>query len=319
LKLLPCLFAVLRGAPLDADHPSTRIRFSALDRDERPRLGLGAEQFRLKLDGKPAVLEEFQAGRAYADRSVPLIAWILLDFNPRIGGRLIADQGDAAAGLLDLVHPDSVIGVKVVSDRVETLAPLGRDRADLKRAFAEFDRQRKEFNVQPRAGTVMVGKGGMLRAVELSLREIEAHVRAPGAVVADYRAGIMVISDGNLDPVYNRRTLLEDAARLGVAVYPVFVPHGPYGRWLQDYFDLGTRTGGVGSVFGALHARSTIDTLARGNVGPNALQANLLHMLRDLNGKYSFVLPAQRSHKQKIEIECTVPGVRVRLARRELP
>src|SRR5438876_7092561 len=123
------------GASLGQEKARERIFFSALDRNSRPILGLGAEEFVFKVDGRPAPLEDFRAGRPLEDRSTPLVAWILLSAYRAISSRSIADQAAAAARIFDLLHPDSALGVQVISDRVETLLPLGHDPEGVRRAF----------------------------------------------------------------------------------------------------------------------------------------------------------------------------------------
>src|SRR5205809_4788256 len=112
------------SAPGANDPHRQRIYFSALAREEKPRLGLAPNDFRFRVNGRNATMEGFRAGQPHTDRSRPLAAWILLDFSPHVDSRLISDQADAAARLFDLLHPDSAVGVQIISDRAEILAPL---------------------------------------------------------------------------------------------------------------------------------------------------------------------------------------------------
>src|SRR5687768_5503661 len=81
LKLLTFGLAGFRGSRgSETPQGRSRIYFSALDGDERPRLGLSASEFTLRVDGKPLPMEDFEAGRPYSDRSEPIAVWILVDF-----------------------------------------------------------------------------------------------------------------------------------------------------------------------------------------------------------------------------------------------
>jgi hypothetical protein len=129
----------------------------------------------------------------------------------------------------------------------------------------------------------------------------------------------MILSDGNVNPSYRTGPLCALAAREAVFLYPVFVPRAVYGSWVRDYFDLARRTGGVSSVLGALSPGSGVLPLTPGNTQPNAISFNILHMARDLNSKYSFVLSPPRAGVTRIDVKCRVKEVQVRLLRRTLP
>ena len=47
----------------------------------------------------------------------------MIDFNPNLQTSVIQQQAQAASEIFTHFHPDSVVGVKLVSDRSETLAP----------------------------------------------------------------------------------------------------------------------------------------------------------------------------------------------------
>src|SRR5262249_43244983 len=146
--------ALLAGCAA-ADEPAReRIHFSALDRNEKPRPGLDASDFVLRVDGRQTPLESFQAGRPHTGRTAPLLLWILLDSTVQTSSRLVADQADAAGRIFDLLGPDSAVGVSVVSDRVETPVPLGRDAEAVRRAFRDFGRTRSEVSARPAPATV---------------------------------------------------------------------------------------------------------------------------------------------------------------------
>ena len=88
----------------------------------------------------------------------------------------------------------------------------------------------------------------------------------------------------------------------------------------MDYFKLGEKSAGVASVFGALQPGSEILPLPRAELGPNALNANFIHMIRDLNGEYSFeVAPYPGRRETIIRLKCKVKGVKIRLPRTVVP
>ena len=302
--------------------PRERVYFSALDKEEKPILGLPASQFELRINGQPAVLEGFRPAQLQPDRSIPLVLWILIDWSPDIQANMIKGQGGAAAKALDLFNPDSAFGVQIVSDRVETLEPLAHDPAGLRRAFAEFAQRRTEFRVGENGSSVKIGQAGMLGAADSAIDGIVSFCRTDPALKSRevYRA-IMMISAGNVDPYYKKKPLYEKAAAEDVFLYPVFVPpSGPIGYWVEYYFDLAKRTGGVASVIGALSPGSKILPLPRSDTHANALTFNFLHMARDLDGKYSFEVKLSAAGGEvHLDLKARKKGVQIRLPRRILP
>jgi hypothetical protein len=121
----------------------------------------------------------------------------------------------------------------------------------------------------------------------------------------------MILSDGNVDPALKADPIYRKAATARVFLYPVFVPRPRYGSWLQDFFDLGWKTAGVPSVFGALAPGGSVTRMSKPNTGPNALTFNFMHMMRDLNGKYSLCAPAA----SRLALKCRAKQVRVFLPR----
>jgi len=323
LGLSPCLLLLLQlpaFAQLSTHPPAERIYFSALDKSERPVTRLTAVDFELRVNGKPSSLADFRAGSRTGNRSVPLVAWIMIDFNPNLQTSVIQQQAQAASEIFAQFHPDSVVGVKLVSDRSETLAPLKHDPDSLRSAFLQFGRRRTELRAGRDEASVAVGPGGILKATELAIGEMENCIASrPGLRDREIYRAIMILSDGNVYPSYKTGPLYALAAQKAVFLYPVFVPRAVYGSWVQDYFDLARRSGGLASVLGALTPGSEVLPLAAGNTQPNALSFNILHMARDLAGKYSFVLPTARTGATRIEVKCRVKDVQIRLPRRTLP
>lgn len=308
-----------------AQAPAERIYFSALDKEEKPVLGLTTADFELHVDGKPAALEGFHAGLPYTGRSVPLAAWILLDFGATMESSVIKKQGDAAAAAFDMLHPSSVMGVKLVSEYSETMAPLAHDPAALRNAFIQYEQRRAELNVGIRVESVLVGEAGIARALESALDEMDEYVAAqPSLRDREVHRAAMIISNGNLNPSYNLKPLYAKAAREGVFLYPVFYVarrsgSPSVGPWIEYYFALAQKTAGVASFLGALKPGSKIDSPVLYNQGPNALTTNFIHMIRDINGKYSFsILPPPAGRQMRLKLSCKVKGVRVRLARTTL-
>ncbi len=295
-----------------------RIYFSALDKQEKPVLGLSASEFELRINGHPSSLEGFRPGLPPADRPIPFVLWILIDWNPNINADVIKHQADAAAKAFTLFNRDSVIGVKLVSDRSETLEALAHDPAGLRRAFAEVSRRRGELRAGAGDDTVEVGPAGLLGAADHAIDEMVSYSRSdPNLRDREVRRAIMILSDGNINPNYKTKTLYEKAGREGVFLYPVLVPRaGPYGSWVQDYFDLAKKTGGISSVIGALNPGSRILPLPRGDMHDSALTFNFLHLARDLNGKYSFEVDApQQGGEFSLELKAKAKNVQIRLPR----
>jgi hypothetical protein len=291
-----------------------------LDQSERPVTRLTAADFELRVNGKLASLDDFREGSRMEKRSIPLVAWIMIDFNPNLQTSVIQQQAQAASEIFTQFHPDSLVGVKLVSDRSETLAPLQHDPDSLRAAFLQFGRRRAELRAGGDENSVFVGPGGMAKAIELAVGEIGSYVRStPTLRDRELYRAIMILSDGNINPSYKTGPLCALAAREGVFLYPVFVPRTIYGSWVRDYFDLARRTGGVASVLGSLRPGSEVLPLNAGNTQPNALSFNILHMARDLAAKYSFVLSPPRAGVTRIDVKCRVKDVQVRLPRRTLP
>jgi len=319
LAMTPAATGTPAHTEQEAQNRRERVYFSALDKEEKPVLGLSAADFELRIDGRRVAMEGFEGGRPPGDRSLPLVVWILLDANPNIQESVIRRQAEAAAGLFSMLHPDSAAGVKLVSDRVETLAPLAHDPAALRAAFTAFGDRRALLQVGGE-GTVVVGPGGLAGALQPAMEEIAGYVDGnPGLHGREVRRALMIISDGNLNPGFSLKRFYSLAARDGLFLYPVLFPRFPYGLWAKDYLDVAGKTAGVGAVFGALQPGSEILPLPRSETGANALTANFIHMIRDLNGKYSFTVaspPAGRTIR--IGLKCRVKGVRIRLPRKSV-
>jgi hypothetical protein len=291
-----------------------------LNKKERPVLNLKEKDFELRVNGSARAMEGFHPALPQTDRSVPLVAWILIDFNPNINSAFIKTQAPAAADVFRLFHPDSMVGVKLVSDRSETLAPLSHDPAAVRAAFGSFGDRRFKVSVAASDPSVMVGEGGIARAIELAIVEIGNTVRAsPSLAGRDVHRAVMILSDGNINPAYKTRTLYENAGRDGVFLYPVYLPRGTIGPWIEYYADLAKRSGGIAAVLGAITPGLDPSAWSGANSGANALTFNFLQMARDLNGKYSFVLTQNPATEVKLSVKCRVSGVTIRLPRKNFP
>ena len=300
--------------------PPERIYFSALNKEEKPVLGLTPRDFELRVNGESRPMDDFRPGLPHTDRSIPLVAWILIDFNPNINAAMIKQQASAAADIFKLLHPDSRVGVQVISDRAETLAPLAHDPASLRSALLQFSEHRMVLRAGSGDEETLVGPGGIARATELAIGEIAKFVEAdPALANREIHRAVMILSDGNLNPSFKTRPLYQDAGRDGVFLYPVFVPRASIGPWIADYFDLAKKSGGVGSFLGALAPGSNPFAWKGTTTSANALNFNFLHMVRDLNGKYSFTLPLTPGREAKVSLKCRTKGVEIRLPRKTLP
>ncbi len=297
-----------------------RVHFAALDEDEKPVLGLAVHDFQLRVNGKAAALEGFSPGRPHDDRSVPLAAWILIDWNPNMSSQVIRAQADAAAGIFRMFHPDSVVGVKLVSDRSETVAPLAHDEKALREAFLQFSERRLTLDATARGESVVVGPAGMVAALELAVDELDRFVsRHPALRAREVYRAIMILSDANINPRPSRKRLYERSAEKDVSLYPIFMPRARYGPWVESFFELGRKTGGVASVLGALSPGATWNSLPRGNSDRNALAFNLIHMKRNLNARYSFVVGlSAAAGETKLNLKCLNRNVRIRLPRAKI-
>jgi len=325
-RVLIFISAILAGtvpgvAGRDPVVAADRIYFSVLNKEEKPVTGLTAADFELRVNGKLAPMEGFHAGLPPVDRSIPLVAWILIDFNPHVSEAMIRNQAGAAAAVFGMLNPESALGVKLVSDQSETLAPLAHDPAGLRDAFLQFGQRRTERRVGLSRNSADVGDVGIARAMELALDEMDSYIASsPSLNGRELHRAIMIISDGNLNPAYNLKRFYARAAREGLFLYPVFVPRPTYGDWVRDYFDLAKKTAGVASVFGAIRPGSEMLPLPRSEVNQNALNANFIHMTRDLNGKYSFEVPLTSTGKEmRIKLKCKVKGIKIRLPRTIVP
>ncbi len=298
-----------------------RIYFSALGKSEKPVLGLEAKDFDLRVGGKIVPMEGFRGGLPHTDRSIPLVAWIMLDFNPNISDKVIKSQAEAAGGALDMLNAESALGVKLVSDRSETLAPLAHNAAALRGAFVQYQQRRSEIRVGIKTDSVIVGEAAIAGALEYALDEIDAYIKSQPALSGrEVHRAIMIISDGNLNPNYKLKSLYAKAARQGVSLYPVFLPTHWIGSLVDYYFELAQKTDGVASYFGAIAPGKDYFSPPSNNQGPNALTVNIIHMIRDINGKYSFAVPPVPQGKEvRIKLNCKVKGVKIRLARTVLP
>jgi hypothetical protein len=60
--------------------------------------------------------------------------------------------------------------------------------------------------------------------------------------------------------------------------------------------------------------------LPRNNQAENALDVNFIHLVRDINGKYSFTVQRPLDEREiRLELKCKVKGIEIRLPRTTLP
>ncbi len=297
-----------------------RIYFSVLNREQKPRLGLEEKDFILRINGRSAVMEDFRPGKEHTDRSRPLVAWILLESSRFVSSRVIADQADAAAGFLDMLHPGSAVGVRLITDRAETLAPLTRNHRDLREAFTRFAKDRRELKAVPRDETVFLGEEGMFRAIDLAITDLNNfRVSDPSLQRKEVLSALIIIAGAGLNPWYDERNLTDKAARHTVFIYPILMPEATHGLW-RRYSDLAQSAGGVLSSFGALSPERDSFRSRTMNLDRDALTFNFIQIVRDLNGKYSFLAPpVPPGGKVELELKCREKDVHIQLPRKRLP
>jgi Ca-activated chloride channel family protein len=106
---------------------------SVTDRDGRPIEGLTRDQFTVTEDDAPQAISTFAASR------VPLSVALAIDRSWSMAGQPLGRTKRAAAIFLDALAPPDEAMVIAVSGRVETVAPLGADFAQAKRAVERLD------------------------------------------------------------------------------------------------------------------------------------------------------------------------------------
>jgi hypothetical protein len=318
--IVTVLLAFRDGVVAQGPPPRERIYFSVLNRELKPRLGLTEKDFILRINGRSVVMEDFRPGRGHTDRSRPLVAWILLESSPFVSSRVIADQADAAAGFLDMLHPDSAVGVRLITDRAETLAPLTRNRRDLREAFTRFAKDRRELKAVPSGETVFLGEEGMFRAMDLAITDLNNFRLSDASLQGKEVPGALILVAGaGLNPWYDERILTDKAARRTVFIYPIVMPAATHGVW-RRYSDLAQNAAGVLSGFGALGPDSNSIRSRTVNLDRDALTFNFIHIVRDLNGKYSFLAPpVPPGDKVELELKCREKGVHIQVPRKHLP
>jgi hypothetical protein len=311
---------ILTSGQQGTSSPRERIYFSALNKEEKPVLDLKPTDFELRVNGKPALIEEFEAGLPVNDRSIPIAVLVLMGINPRTKSDVIKSQADAAAGLFQMVHPSSVMGVKLVSDRSETLAPLAHDPGAVRNAFIQYEQRRSELDAGLKKGIEVVGVAGMTRAAELAIDEIQSYVEnQPALRSREIHKAVMLISEADINPKYSLKPLYAKASERNVFLYPVYYPIGLYAPIIEHFFELAKKTAGLAAFFGALKPGSQTWPVPRSDLKANALNVNFIHMVRDLNGKYSFTMPSPGAgQKLRIELKCKVKNVKIRLPRTEI-
>jgi len=300
--------------------PRERIYFSVLNREHKPRLGLMEKDFVLRINGRPGVMEDFRPGKGNADCSRPLAAWILLESSRFVSSRVIADQADAAAGLFDMLHPDSAVGVRLITDRAETLAPLRRHRRDLREAFTRFGESRRELKAVPRDETVFLGEDGMFRAIDIAITGLnDFRLSDPSLQGKEALSALIIIAGASLSPWYDERNLTAKAARHAVFIYPILMPEATHGLW-RRYSELAQSAAGILSGFGALSPELNSFKSRTMNLDRDALTFNFIQIVRDLNGKYSFLAPpVPPGGKVELELKCREKDVHIQLPRKRLP
>jgi hypothetical protein len=301
----------------ELNRPAERIYFSALNKEEKPVLGLKVADFELRIDGKVSPLQDFRPGLPSSDRSVPLAAWLLIGIGQNIQGKVIVAQANAAAASFQKFHPDSVMGIKLVSNMSETMSPLAHDPKALRGAFMQYSQRRAELDVGLKNESVFLGEGGMARAIDLAADELNAYIAAQPALRGrELHRAVMIITAGDLVPFSRLKQLYAKLARQNVFLYPVFVPAAISSSWVEDFFDLAKKTAGVASVEGALRPGSKTWPFPRSNQAENALEVNFIHLARDINGKYSFTVPPQPEGREvHLDLKCRVKGIEIRLPR----
>ncbi len=335
--------SLLSGTTQEPIEQRERVCFSVLDKEDKPILGLAAEDFSLRIGGRRASLEKFQPGADATNKSIPLAVWILIQNHPAVGTTPLERQADAMAAVFEQLHPSSEIGVAVFDDRIRTLAPIGHDAVALREAFLRFGARRSELKVDD---IRMAPPGGLARALELTISQLERYLSSrPEPLKQEARRAVLIVLGGGAGAniVDSESSIRDRAIRSRIFLYPVCFPlpdtrtlmssprrsdgrieapapvqvdmRDSNMRWYERFREMAQATGGIVSIFGAMSPGVRSSDLSARDSGSNGLIANFRHMVRDLSGKYSFeVLRPAKNRELKLELTSRVKGTRIVLA-----
>ena len=272
----------VRRFPVQVDRVVIDAR--AVDGQGRPLLGLTAADFRVKVDGKPVVLESatWIEGKAPDE---PL---------PRVDGAM-APVGDVVAGgvpkgrLMVFLfqkdfHPSRLNGLMMMQQKavkfLETLAP--EDRVAVMsidtqlRLWQDFTADQEKLRHAIRR-SVFFGKFSTGQSVEAP--SLAAHFDFDGAKKVGTPETALLVTARALKPLPGAKSLVFFGHGMGRLSWPYFTMNPDYGPAAQALLD----------------ARTTVFTLDVTNADYHTLELGLEQVARDTGGFYAktHLFPAQ--------------------------
>jgi VWFA-related protein len=192
------------------------IRVQATVRSDEGRLisGIGADQFDIRVDGKPVPVA------AFSNEARALTLVLMIDVSGSMMDRLLWSR-DAGLALVDALQPGDRLRIGSFGQEVQLSPNLTSDSATLRRTLME--------ELWPGGSTPLWD------AVYMSFRSLEGE---------SGRRAVITISDGGGSPsppeLKMSETVLPDALASGAIIYAI----GTKAKGLGQFKDIARRTGG---------------------------------------------------------------------------
>ena len=160
----------------------------------------------------------------------------------------------------------------------------------------------------------------MFRAIDIAITGLNNfRLSDPSLQGKEALSALIIIAGAGLSPWYDERNLTAKAARHAVFIYPILMPEATHGLW-RRYSELAQSAAGILSGFGALSPELNSFKSRTMNLDRDALTFNFIQIVRDLNGKYSFLAPpVPPGGKVELELKCREKDVHIQLPRKRLP